>query len=1194
MTTTRERKGADAHTARDQHTFSLEDRYLAEEGRIYLTGIQALVRMLIDRAKADTRRGAEPATYVSGYEGSPLAGYDLEISRRRKLLVPHGIVHQPGLNEELAATAVAGTQLAGESLPFKNPGVRGITGVWYGKAPGLDRASDAIRHANLAGTSPHGGAVALVGDDPSAKSSTFPCSSEMSLADLHVPALYPADSQEVLDYGLHAVELSRATGLWTALKVATNVADGASTAHVTRDWTPPGLSDLTGGLTAYAHRPHARMLGQALAGLEQSLYEKRLPLALEYLRRSGLNRVTGATGDARLGIVAAGKTWLDLQQALRHLGLDEGELRHRGIRLLKLGALYPVEPTVVRDFARGLDEVVVVEDKRPYLETAVKEILYGVPDAPRVVGKRDDTGATLLPATSELDPDLVAKALARRLAPHDIPSVRKWVQERPRTRPSLTLLPRTPYFCSGCPHNSSTKVPDGMVVGGGIGCHGMVMSMPEKQVGDTVGMSQMGGEGGHWIGLSPFVDAPGYIQNIGDGTFAHSGSLAVRAAVAAGVTMTFKLLFNSTVAMTGGQDAVGGMTIDRVAHLLVVEGASRVVITTEEPRRIRRTLRAAGILSRPEISVRHRDDLLDVQRELADVPGVTLIVHDQECAAELRRKRKRGLAPTPVQRVLINERVCEGCGDCGEKSNCMSVHPVDTPFGRKTEIHQSSCNLDFSCLKGDCPSFMTVIPGKGKGKGKGKDKDKGKPARPAAVRSDAADAGEELPDPEVRVPRDEFALRITGVGGTGVVTVAQVLATAAFLDGYTVRSLDQTGVAQKGGAVVSDVKLGTGPLNRAAKLAGGECDLYLGCDSLVAVDPTHLKAAHADRTVAVVSTAEVPTGTMVVDTAVPFPDQDSIRAQLDGRFAAAHYLDAAAAAEELLGDQQYANMLMVGSAFQTGALPISAKNLERAIRLNGAKVEENLRAFHHGRRLVLGPAETTDPSSAPHHVPGAVDAAAVTEVRSRIAADDEHLADLLDRYVPELVAYQNAGYARSYADFVECVRSREAAAVPGSTELTRAVAAHLFKLMAYKDEYEVARLILDPVVEQEVAQRFGEGSRVSYRLHPPVLRALGMREKISLGSWSRPVFRALYGLRRLRGTTWDLFGHARVRRVERALIAEYREAIEGLLPGLDAATLEQAVELANLPDLVRGYEDVKLVNVAVYRERLREAEQRLG
>ncbi|MDG9722875.1 indolepyruvate ferredoxin oxidoreductase family protein [Streptomyces sp. DH41] len=1139
--------------------FTLDDRYLADEGRVYLTGIQALVRMLIDRAKLDARAGVRPASYVSGYEGSPLAGYDLEIARRRKLLDPHGVVHQPGLNEELAATAVAGTQLAGGTLSFRHPDVRGITGFWYGKAPGLDRAADAIRHANLAGTSPHGGAVALVGDDPSAKSSTFPCSSELSLADLQVPALYPADAQEVLEYARHAVELSRASGLWTALKVATNVADGASTAHVTPNWTAPDMTSLAGGRRAYAHQPHARMVGAALAGLEQSLYDTRLPVALEYVRRSGLNRIEGsASPGARIGVVASGKTWLDLRQALHVLGLDDTELDRRGIRLLKLAFVHPVEPTVVREFACGLEEIVVVEDKRAYLETAVKDALYGMTDAPAVVvGKTDHTGARLLPAAGELDPDLVATALARRLTPYDIPSVTAWTENRPRPRTSLTLLPRTPYFCSGCPHNSSTKVPDGMVVGGGIGCHGMVMGMPEKQVGEAVGMTQMGGEGAHWIGLSPFVDDPGYVQNLGDGTFAHSGSLAVRAAVAAGVTMTYKLLFNSTVAMTGGQDAVGGMPLDRVVRLLAVEGAARVVVTTQEPRRVRRILRGAGVLSLPEVSVRHRDELLDAQRELAAVPGVTVLVHDQECAAELRRKRKRGKAATPDRRVVINERVCEGCGDCGEKSNCMSVHPVDTPFGRKTQIHQSSCNLDFSCLKGDCPSFMTVVPGERK---------------PGTTRTGAP--ADDLSEPEPRVSADEFAMRITGVGGTGVVTVAQVLATAGFLDGYTVRSLDQTGVAQKGGAVVSDVKFGTAPdLDRAAKIAAGECDLYLGCDILVAADPVHLKGARSDRTVAVVSTAEVPTGQMVVDTGTVFPDQSSVRAQFEGRFAAAHYLDAASAAEELLGDQQYANMLLVGAAYQAGALPVSASSLERAIRLNGAKVDENLRAFAHGRQLAAAQNTGVHQKTDDRDTPG--------------------LPGLLDRFLPELTAYQNAAYARSYREFVETVRAREEAVAPGSTVLTEAVAAGLFKLMAYKDEYEVARLILDPAAEADVTARFGPGSRVSYRLHPPVLRALGMKNKISLGAWSRPAFRGLYAMRGLRGTAWDPFGRAHVRRVERELVAEYRQTITGLLPGLTAGTLGTAAELAALPDMVRGYEDVKLAHVREYREAVREAALKL-
>ncbi len=1175
MTATLSPVGVPGRPAHRRDSFGLDDRYLADHGRIYLTGIQALVRMLLDRAQVDSVRGQKPALYVSGYEGSPLAGYDLEVGRRMTLLEPHGVVHQPGLNEELAATAVAGTQLAGQTVPFRDADVKGITGIWYGKAPGLDRASDAIRHANMSGTSPYGGVVALVGDDPSAKSSTFPCSSEHSLADLQVPTLHPADSHDILLHGLHAVELSRASGLWTALKIGTNVADGASTAVVPSSWTPPDLSNLPGGLVAYSHQPHARMLGVALASLEQSLHEKRLPIVLEYLRRSGLNTISGARAGARIGIVAAGKTWLDLRQALDQLGLGAEELERYGIRLLKLGAVYPVEPTIVREFALGLDEVVVVEDKRAYLETAVKEILYGVADAPRVVGKRDDAGAWLFSASNELDPDLVAAGLARRLEPAGIESVRAWKVNRPRTRLSLSLVPRTPYFCSGCPHNSSTKVPEGMVVGGGIGCHGMVMGMPDKQTGEVLGMTQMGGEGAHWIGMSPFVEVSHWVQNVGDGTFAHSGSLAVRAAVASGVDITYKLLLNSTVAMTGGQDAVGGMTVDRVAELLVVEGASRVVVTTEQPKRVTKVLRRAGVLSRPGVSVRHRDDLLDVQRELAAVPGVTVVVHDQECAAEKRRKRKRGLAPTPVQRVVINERICEGCGDCGEKSNCMSVHPVDTEFGRKTQIHQSSCNFDYSCLKGDCPSFMTVVPGPAK------------PERPPLPSDDTV-----LPEPEVKVPTDQFALRITGVGGTGVVTVAQVLATAGFLDGLDVRALDQTGVAQKGGAVVSDVKVSVQPSDRAAKLAAGECDLYLGCDSLVAADPTNLKVAHPERTVAVVSTAEVPTGQMVVDTGVEFPDQGSVREQLSGRFAAAHYVDAAAVAQESFGDEQYSNMVMVGAAYQAGALPISAESLEQAIRLNGTKVDANLAAFRRGRQVIVGTSSVTEASAVTSTVPGVVDPAAVDAVRSRVRADGE-VGAVLDRRVPELVAYQSARYARAYADVVEEVRQAEEEAVPGSTQLTEAVARNLYKLMAYKDEYEVARLALDPAMDERLAAQFGPGSRASYRLHPPVLRALGMKDKVELGPWFKPAFQALYRMRHVRGTRLDVFGYAGVRRVERELVQEYRRTIEGLLDRLDDTSLPLAVEIAELPDLVRGYEHIKLAGVEEYHRRLAELQSRL-
>ncbi len=1139
--------------------FSLDDRYVRDEGRIYLTGIHALVRMLVERARHDRAAGLDTGIYVSGYQGSPLAGYDLELARQHELLSRHQVVHHPGLNEELAATAVGGTQIAAGVGQLTRDGV---VGIWYGKAPGLDRATDALRHANLMGASARGGAVALVGDDPAAKSSTVPSASELALADLDMPTFYPADPAEILAHGRHAIELSRAAGLWSAMKIATNVADGSATATAAASWRAPDLSGLPDGLTAYSHRPHARLLSAQLAELERSLQLTRMPIALEYIRRSGLNRITGA-GDARIGIAAAGKTYLDLRQALRALGLADDELELRGIRLLQLGVIHPVEPGAVIEFAAGLSEIIVIEEKRSFIETAVKGILYGRAGAPAVTGKRSADGSALFSPAGELSPDDVAAGLARRLTSHGgFPSVQAWQQRPRRERALLTLAPRTPYFCSGCPHNSSTKVADGTLVGAGIGCHAMVLFMPPEQVGNVTGLTQMGGEGAQWIGMSPFVREDHFVQNLGDGTFAHSGSLAVRAAVAAGVNVTFKILYNSAVAMTGGQDPVGAIPIGRLIGMLRAENVRQIVVTTDQPRKLRRTVGRGA-------DIRHRDELITVQRELAARAGVTVLIHDQECAAEKRRKRRRGKIAPPAQRVLINERVCEGCGDCGKKSNCLSVQPVATEFGRKTQISQSSCNLDFSCLNGDCPSFITVTPGA-----------HGAPAH-------APVAGGALPDPEMTFGSPGFTMRITGIGGTGVTTLSQILATAAVIDGGHVRGLDQTGLAQKGGAVVSDLKITAGPLAGAAKLAAGECDLYLGCDSLVATDPLQLKVADDTRTVAVVSTSETPTGHMVVDTALAFPAAGQVRAAIDPAARRAHYLDARAIAADVLQDDQYANVVLAGAAYQAGALPISSDAIERAITLNGVAVQRNLEAFAAGRRAQLAQSSpapaTADPEPAAFP---AADQETAARLAARVNAEaGSELARLLSVRGPDLVGYQSESYARRYLDFVELVRDREQAAVGGSLLVTEAVARNLYKLMAYKDEYEVARLSIDPAVRRQVQEQFGAGSSFSYRLHPPVLRALGMKRKISLGSWFRPGFRMLYAARRVRGTRADLFGYARVRRVERQLIRDYRKAIEQALDRLAPGTQEIIAELAAAPDMIRGYERIKLDNVERYRQR---------
>ncbi|MET7845827.1 indolepyruvate ferredoxin oxidoreductase family protein [Streptomyces sp. NPDC005356] len=1174
---------------------SLDDRYTLEDGLIHLTGIQALARLPLDQRRADRRAGRRTAVFISGYEGSPLAGYDLELARRRDLLDEHDIVLRPGVNEELAATAVQGSQLASQSPDNR---FEGVTGIWYGKSPGLDRASDALRHNNLMGTHRSGGALALVGDDPAAKSSTVPGTSELLLSDLGFPTLYPADPQDALDLGLHAIALSRASGLWTALKIVTNVADGSGTVQVHPERVVPAIPDFEVDGTPFAHQVTARLIGPELIRLEGSRDGVRLEMARRYAAANNINRLVCAQPGDRIGIIAAGKTFLDTRQALNALGLDDAELERRGVRLLRLGMIHPLEPSVVERFAAGLREIIVVEEKRSFVETAVKDLLYGRRDAPHVTGKRRPDGSALFSAHGELDPDAIAKGLAARLTTYeDFPSVRQWRHRQDTRRsgrgridlPLVPLTPRTPYFCSGCPHNSSTKTPEGSLVGAGIGCHAMVLLMDEKQTGTVTGLTQMGGEGAQWVGMAPFLNRDHLLQNLGDGTFHHSGSLAVRAAVEAGVNITYKLLYNSAVAMTGGQQPAGVMTVPQITHSLRAEGVGRIIVTTENPRLYRKSKLATGT------EVWHRDRLIEAQEVLAKTPGVTVLVHDQECATELRRKRKRGLAPDPVQRVVINERVCEGCGDCGEKSNCLSVQPVQTEFGRKTRIDQSSCNKDYSCLEGDCPSFLSVTPGKEGKRRRGRATTAAPTVRRASTPLTAAESPEPAPLSHTRT----HTTRILGVGGTGVVTLAQILSMAATLAGRNVHTLDQTGLAQKGGAVVSDVKITDGDTELANKAAAGECDLYLGCDILVAADASNLAVADPARTVAVVSTSEVPTGRMIVDTSQTFPDTAEVTDRIRKATQAGHgvYLDARHVAETLFGNDQFANILLAGAAYQTGALPLPAATIEEAITLNGVKAEANLQAFRRGRQLVAAPKEfaaAVDELRGDHPVEHEPLSPEVRDLIASVGAPAaSELARLVEIRVPDLIGYQDESYAKEYADLVRQVRTTEAERVPGAGELAEAVARNLHKLMAYKDEYEVARLSLDPATLAAVRDRFGPGARMSHRLHPPIFRALGLHRKISLGPWFTPVFRMLISARRLRGTPLDLFGYAHVRRVERELIAEYRRTVEELLTHLTPARHSLAVTIAALPDEIRGYEQIKLDNVTHYRTQLNDLRQEL-
>ncbi|HEX3279088.1 MAG TPA: indolepyruvate ferredoxin oxidoreductase family protein [Thermoleophilaceae bacterium] len=1140
---------------------TLEDKYVLEEGRVLLTGVQALVRLVLDQHRADRRRGLTTGTMISGYQGSPLGGLDLELQRNKQLLDEHLVAHAPGLNEELGATSAWGSQLT-QHLP----GARydGVLGMWYGKAPGLDRAADALRHGNFVGVSRTGGGLAVVGDDPASKSSTIPSASESLLASLHMPTFFPGDAAEVIDLGLHAYACSRASGLWAGFKIVTSVADAVGTADVAPDRVSPVLPEL-----GYEHVPNGNLLPPASLELERTLHGVRTELAVAYARENGVNRIEGDR-DAWLGIVAAGKPYHDLMHALRALGLD----RLPGIRVLKLGMIWPLEPQIVREFAAGLDEVLVVEEKGPFLESQLKEALYGVAGAPRIVGKRDERGERLLPVELDLDADAVARAVGARLRARGLHvetaerHLRR-LDEILRRPAELPMAQRAPFFCSGCPHNSSLKAPEGTLVGAGIGCHTMVLLNPEGN-GEITGITQMGGEGAQWIGMAPFTDDRHLVQNLGDGTFHHSGSLAIRAAVAAGVNITYKLLYNEHVAMTGGQQIEGQLSVPDLTRWLELEGVRRVIVTAED------TSRYKGVELAEIAELRDRSQLLASQQELAEVEGVTVLIHDQECAAEKRRARKRGKQAEPVERIWINERVCEGCGDCGHKSSCLSVQPVETEFGRKTQIHQASCNKDYSCLEGDCPSFLTVVPGKR--------------ARHETPPLDVA-----LPEPRRLVGADDFGVRMMGIGGTGVVTVNQVLGMAALIDGLHVCGLDQTGLSQKGGPVVSDLRITTEPRVTAAKAPAGSIDLYLGFDLLGAATDKNLVTAAPDRTVAVVSTSAVPTGRMVVDTAERFPELAGQLDRIDAATRAQHnlFLDAQQLSERLFGDHMMANTLALGAAYQRGMLPVSGEALEQAIQLNGAAVEKNLAAFAWGRAVVAAPDAVEAATRAPELPSRELSAGEQELVTLAVNGDRGELRRLVELRVPELVAYQDEDYARRYAELVRRVHVAEQERTPGHSELAEAVARHLFKLMAYKDEYEVARLHLDAVEQAKLHAEFGEDVKVAFNLHPPLLRAMGLKRKLTLGSWFVPNFRLLYRMRRLRGTRLDPFGRAKVRRIERELIGEYEEIVAEALAHLTPQTHATALELLELPDVVRGYEEIKLRNVALYRKRAEPLRRRL-
>ena len=1122
-------------------SISLDDKYALEAGSAYMSGIQALVRLPVEQMRRDRGQGLRTGCLISGYEGSPLGGYDLALERAGSFLAEHEIRFVPGVNEELALAAVMGSQLF---QAFPDPLYDGAVGIWYGKGPGLDRSGDAMRHASFAGTGEHCGAVALAGDDHNCKSSSIPHQSEFSLYNSAVPVLNPSCTQEVLDFGLYGIALSRFGGSWAGLKLSTDICDGGGIVSFGPERCPVEIPALE-----IDGEPYRKAMGLMLVvpyslQLEAEVLEHRLEAARVFARANGLNKITVRHGADRLGIVTTGKSYADLMSALRMLRVGERELARAGVRVLKLGMAFPLEPGVVSEFARDLESIVVVEEKRSFVELQLRELLYNSPHRPSVYGKRDAEGKTLLPAPGELDAEMIALALSRFL-----PEVAV-LPERPpqQDSPPAGLLPargaRTPSYCSGCPHNRSTLLLEGQLAGGGIGCHGMAGLM--RDVGRGVEfLFQMGSEGASWIGASPFTGTQHLFQNLGDGTYFHSGRLAVQAAIASGVNITFKILYNDAVAMTGGQHAAGSIPVPALTRELEAQGIAKIVVLSEDPARLGQ---GAGLAKSAEL--RPREDLEEVLAELAASKGVSVMIYDQLCAAEKRRRRNRGILPQPARRIMINERVCEGCGDCVQQANCVSLLPVDTEFGAKTRVHQSSCNADYTCTWGDCPSFVSVEIEAGSGLRR-----KPLPALPALA----------LPEPARKVAAgDGFHILMPGVGGTGVVTINALLATAAHIDGLQAITLDQTGVAQKGGAVVAHITISESPMEASQRIPAGSADLLLGFDLVGAAYPKNLQFCDSERTVALVNSKEILTGEAIrKGLTVLSPDGGFIEAiRKATRRADSEFVDASTLAETLFGGHIFSNMMLLGAAYQKGLLPLSAEAIESAIRLNGVAVERNLEVFAWGRQYVCDPAALGPylPASAAASVPQSLDA--LIESRER-----------------ELTAYQSASYAGAYRAYVEKVRQVEARVRPGSESLTRAVAWNLHKLMAYKDEYEVARLLTGPAFDAEIGETFEKPRRLVYHLHPPLLRRLGVQRKLAFGPWLRPLLRILALGKALRGTPLDPFGWLASRRQERELISWYRELVDGLLAGLDARSLATATEIAEVAREIRGYEGVKAASV---------------
>ena len=1150
---------------------SLEDKYTLERGRVFLTGMQAIARLAMLQRARDERAGLNTAGFISGYRGSPLGGLDQTLWRAQQHLDRHHVKFQPGLNEDLAATAIWGTQQVGM---FPGAKYDGVFSMWYGKGPGVDRCGDVFKHANAAGTSKHGGVLVLAGDDHGAKSSTLPHQSEHIFKACCIPVLNPSSVQEYLDLGLHGFALSRYSGCWIAFKCVTDVVESGAavevdprrvTVRIPEDFTLPA-----GGLNI---RWPDGILEQ-----ESRLLDWKVYAALAYVRANRLDRIVWDSPRARLGIVTTGKSFGDTMQALADLGIDENVARDIGLRVYKVAMSWPLEPQGARRFADGLEEILVVEEKRQLIEYQLKEELYAwEPDTrpPRVVGKFDDNGewsraegqpagTWLLPAHYEHSPALVARAIASRLARLGMDGnlgsrFRERLafldfKEKVLARPRVTAV-RQPYFCSGCPHNTSTRVPEGSRATAGIGCHFMAVWMDRS----TATFTHMGAEGVPWIGQAPFTDEKHIFANLGDGTYYHSGLLAIRAAIAAKVNMTYKILYNDAVAMTGGQHHDGPLDPAMISRQVAAEGASRVVLVTDEPEKY-----PAGTQWAPGVAIRHRDDLDAVQGELRDTAGVTVLIYDQTCAAEKRRRRKRNQYPDPARRVVINEMVCEGCGDCSVKSNCLSVEPLETEFGRKRRINQSTCNKDYSCVKGFCPSFITVEGGQMK---------KGR----TSARGDLAETFPALPEPSLPPLATPYGILVNGIGGTGVITIGQILAVAAHIEGNGVSVLDMSGLAQKGGPVMSHVRIAAQPAQlHSTRLGTGSADLVIGCDLVVTASTEALSTMSPARTRAAVNATTAPTAEFVRNANWRLPGSDlqaDIAEACGGKNA--DFVPAAELATKLLGDSIATNMFMLGYCWQKGWMPVARASIERAIELNGVAIDFNLKSFLWGRRAVVDLERVRRIATPAEVIP-------IGQHLSR------NLEELVERRVKLLTDYQDAAYAARYRALVERVRKTEQERA-GSSKLAEAVARYYAKLMAYKDEYEVARLHADPEFQRTIRDQFEGDYRLVFHLAPPFLAKpdprTGEPNKMRFGPWVLTAMRFLARFKGLRGTALDPFGRTAERRTERALIEEYEQTVEKLLAGLSADNVLLALEIASLPENIRGYGHIKAKSAAEARKK---------